>query len=100
MVPKYDPASTIRSFVKLKKIQKILEKLGKWVGGPSPNSDFYFFGKCGVFLCYCCCYHVSKCLKKGSNYLIFERASTISARFFFVIYLRHIFCVLFDHFWI
>ena len=35
-------ARLIRGFAKLKKIKKS-EKMLKWVGGSSPNSDFYFF---------------------------------------------------------
>ena len=57
----------VRAFVKLKKNPKIREKLGKWVGGSSPNSDFSFFWKLCVF---CVFYivvfvvHVSKKNKK------------------------------------
>ena len=38
-----------KGFVKLKKIKKITKKSWKWVGGSSPNSDFYFFGRFCVF---------------------------------------------------
>ena len=37
-------AQCLRGLVKLKKIKKS-EKSRKWVGGSSPNSDFFFWGE-------------------------------------------------------
>ena len=38
----------LRGFVKLKK-SKNPRKTRKWIGGSSPNSDFYFLGKICLF---------------------------------------------------
>ena len=36
-------------------------KTRKWVGGSSPNSDYYFYwGNFVCFVCFLCCFHVSK----------------------------------------
>ena len=53
----------LRGFVKLKKIEKSEKnsEVGGWV---KPQLAFYFFWKLSVFLCFLCCFYVSKCLKK------------------------------------
>ena len=38
-----------KGFSQVKKNPKIQEKLGKWMGGSSPNSDFNFFGEIVCF---------------------------------------------------